>query len=138
MFSTIHWIRVLVAGGLSEVGVVLALLLGIAIHKKVLAPGRADTSPHTLGERVGYYVAPPAGFVTTGLMALWAVRGLETGIMANALAVGIVSVAITIPFFLGARPEHRLMYGIAFALRLVAAGLAGLYVAGHLSAPAGV
>jgi len=126
MFSTIHWIRVLVAGVLSEAGVVVALLLGIAFYKKVLATRGAETHPHTLGERVGYYVAPPAGFVTTALAALWAVRGLETGVIANALAVGIVSVALTIPFFLGAKPEHRLMYGIAFALRLLAAGLAGL------------
>ena len=138
MLSTIHWVRVLAAGVLSEVGVVVALLIGLAIYKKVLAPGRVETNPQTPGERVGYYVAPPAGFVTTALAALWAVHGLATGVVANALAVGIVSVAITIPFFLGARPEHRLMYGVAFALRLLAAGLAGLYAAGHLSAPAGV
>jgi len=126
MFSTIHWVRVLVGGGLSEVGVVLALLLGILIYKKMLAPDGGETSTQTLGERVGYYVAPPAGFVTTGLMALWAVRGIDAGVVVNALAVGIVSVVIAIPFFLGAKPEHRLMYGIAFALRLLAAGLAGL------------
>ena len=126
MFSTIHWIRVLVGGVLSEVGVVVALLVGIAIYKRMLARRGAAADGRTLGETVGYYVAPPAGFVTTGLMAFWAVGGLATGVIANAVAVGIVSVAITIPFFLGAKPEHRLMYGIAFALRLLAAGLAGL------------
>jgi hypothetical protein len=126
VLSEIRWIRVLVAGGLSEVGVIVALLLGILVYKKLLAPPGAETGSHTIGERVGYYVAPPAGFVSTGLMAIWAVRGLATGVVANALAVGIVSVAITIPFFLGAKPEHRLMYGIAFALRLLAAVLAAL------------
>ncbi|HUO68990.1 MAG TPA: hypothetical protein VMV37_15730 [Gammaproteobacteria bacterium] len=62
----------------------------------------------------------PAGVDTPDL------RGLDTGIIANAVAVGIVSVLITSPFVLSARPEHRLMYCIAFVLRLVAAYLAGV------------
>ena len=128
MVSTIHWIRVLVAGVLSEVGVIVVLLASIAIYKNFLA--RATPEPEagapSLGERIGYYVAPAAGFVTTGLATLWAVHGLETGVIANAVAVGIVSVLITAPFLLSARPEHRLMYCIAFALRLVAATLAGV------------
>jgi len=123
VLATIHWLRVLVAGVASEAGVILVLLASIAIYKKVIAPG-AETK--ALGERIGYYVAPTAGFVTTGLAALWAVRGLEAGVATNALAVGVVSVVISLPFMLGARPEHRLMYGVAFALRLAAAYLAGL------------
>src|SRR5262245_45488974 len=92
----------------------------------MLARRGAAADGRVLGETVGYYVAPPAGFVTTGLAAFWAVRGMATGVIENAVAVGVVSVAITIPFFLGAKPEHRPMYGIAFALRLLAAGVAGL------------
>lgn len=128
MLSTIHWVRVLVAGVLSEVGVIVVLLASIAIYRKLFARAIAEPeagSP-SLGERIGYYVAPAAGFVTTGLAALWAVHGLDAGIIANAVAVGIVSVALTSPFLLSARPEHRLMYGVAFALRLVAAYLAGV------------
>ena len=128
MLSTIHWVRVLVAGVLSEVGVILVLLASIAIYKRlsaVAATEPAAGSP-SLGERIGYYVAPAAGFVTTGLAALWAVHGLDSGVIVNAVAVGIVSVVLTSPFLLSARPEHRLMYGVAFALRLVAAYLAGV------------
>jgi hypothetical protein len=126
MLAEIHWLRVLVGGVLSEAGVIAALFLGIAIYKRRLAVAAsgATADSRTLGERVGYYVAPPAGFVTTALAAFWAVRGLDTGVMTNALAVGVVSVALTIPFFVGAKPEHRLVYGIAFALRLAGAGLA--------------
>jgi hypothetical protein len=128
VLSTIHWVRVLVAGVLSEVGVIVVLLASIAIYKKLFA--RAAHEPAagapSLGERIGYYVAPTAGFVTTGLAALWAVHGLDTGIVANAVTVGIVSVLLTVPFLLSARREHRLMYCIAFALRLVAAYLAGV------------
>jgi hypothetical protein len=129
VLATIHWIRVLIAGVLSEVGVIVVLLLSIAIYKRLVAGATAQEGSASLGERIGYYVAPAAGFVTTGLAALWAVRGLESGIVANALAVGIVSVAISLPFLLSAKREHRLMYGVAFALRLVAAYLAGVFSA---------
>ena len=125
--STIHWIRVLIAAVLSEVGVIVVLLASIAIYKKLFTDPMPEREGPSLGERVGYYVAPTAGFVTTGLAALWAVRGLETGIIANAVAVGIASVLLTLPFLLSARREHRLMYGVAFGLRLVAAYLAGVF-----------
>jgi hypothetical protein len=128
VLSTIHWIRVLVAGVLSEVGVIVALLASIALYRRFFAGAAQapEAGAPSLGERVGYYVAPAAGFVTTGLAALWAVRGLDTGVIANAVAVGVVSVLITSPFLLSARPEHRLMYCVAFALRLAAAYLAGI------------
>jgi len=130
VLSTIHWVRVLVAGLAAEVGVILVLLATIAIYRKLLAPGRPETDTGTtLGERIGYYVAPAAGFVTTGAAAYWTVRGLETAIVANAVAVGVVSVVFTLPFLLSAKPEHRLMYGVAFALRLAAAYLAGVLAA---------
>jgi hypothetical protein len=129
VLATIHWIRVLIAGVLSEVGVIVVLLVSIAIYRKLVAGATAREGSPSLGERIGYYVAPVAGFATTGLAALWAVRGLESGIVANAVAVGIVSVAISLPFLLSARREHQLMYGVAFALRLVAAYLAGVFSA---------
>jgi len=44
--------------------------------------------------------------------------------------VGLLSVAITLPFLLSARREHCLMYGVAFALRLGAACLAGVLSSG--------
>jgi hypothetical protein len=128
VLSTIHWIRVLVAGVSSEVGVILVLLGSIAIYKKLSAGAtlEPEAGSPSLGERIGYYVAPMAGFLTTGLATLWAVHGLDAGIIANAVAVGIVSVLISSPFLLSARPEHRLMYCIAFAMRLAAAYLAGV------------
>jgi hypothetical protein len=61
-------------------------------------------------------------------MAIWATRGMASGAVLNGVLVGIVSVAISLPFFFSAKPEHRLMYGIAFALRLAAGGLGGLLV----------
>ena len=126
-----HWWRILIGGVASEVRVIVALLTSIAIYK-ARTPGLSREQTQTLGERLGYYVAPPAGFVTTGLAALLAVRGGEANVVAHGMLVGVVSVAITSPFFFGAKPEHRAMYGVAFALRLAAGYLAGALAAGSL------
>ena len=128
MVSGIRWTRVLAAAVLSEVGVIAILLAVIAVYSRVIAPGMSDADYQTLGERAGYYVAPAAGFVTTILAALWAGRALESSFVANGLAIGVVSVVITSPFFFMARPEDRLMYGVAFLLRLSAG-----YVGGELA-----
>ena len=128
VFSTIRWWRVIVAAVGSEAGVVAALLLVIAVYKIMISPGLSDDEYRGLGERVGYYVAPAAGFVTTLVMAWWAVRGVQSSGIATGVLVGVISVAITMPFFLTAKPEHRLMYGVAFALR-IAAGYLGAVVA---------
>ena len=129
--STIHWGRIVIAAVLSEVGVVVALLAAIAVYRTWISPGLSGDEYQTLGERVGYYVAPTAGFVTTLAMALWAVRGIQSGAIPSGLLVGAISVAITLPFFFTARSEHRLMYGVAFALRLAAGFLGGLLARPH-------
>ena len=121
-----HWWRILIGGVASEVGVIVVLLASIAIYK-ARKPGLPPEQTQTLGERLGYYVAPPAGFVTTGLAALWAVSGVEANAVAHGVLVGAVSVAITSPFFFQAKREHRAMYLIAFALRLAAGYLAGAW-----------
>jgi hypothetical protein len=125
MFSTIRWGRVIIGGVLSEAGVIAVLLISITFYTKVIAPVISDAEKQRLGERVGYYVAPTAGFVTTMLAALWAARGLDSDFIANGLMVGVISVAISVPFFVTARPEHRLMYGVAFALRFAAGYVGG-------------
>ena len=119
-----HWWRILIAGVASEAGVIAVLLTSIAIYK-ARTPGLSREQPQALAERLGYYIAPAAGFVTTGIAALWAVRGVEDRPVITGVLVGVVSVALTSPFFFHAKPEHRLMYGVAFALRIVAGYLAG-------------
>jgi hypothetical protein len=128
LLSTMHWGRIIVAAVLSEVGVVAVLLAAIAVYKLMISPGRSDAEYGNLGERIGYYVAPTAGFVTTLALAFWAVRGVQSSGIASGILVGVISVAITTPFFLTAKPEHRLMYGVAFGLR-IAAGYLGAVLA---------
>ena len=61
-------------------------------------------------------------------LAFWAVRGAQANGIVSGVLVGVISVAITTPFFFTAKPEHRLMYGVAFALR-IAAGYLGAVLA---------
>jgi hypothetical protein len=128
MLSGIRWIRVVAAAVLAEIGVIAVLLIVIVVYSRLIAPGMSDADYQTLGARAGYYVAPTAGFVTTILAVLWACRKLESRFVANGLMVGVVSVVITSPFFFTARAEDRVMYGVAFLLRL-----AGGYVGGMLA-----
>jgi putative membrane protein (TIGR04086 family) len=127
----IHWGRDILAGFASEVAVMLMIGVGI-LSLRILRPGGNASDSETLGERVGYYVAPPAAFVAVFFCALWAARSGNSGFFVNGALVGLVAVLLTLGFFFGAKPEHRFMYGVSFGLRLVAACMAGV-VAGRLS-----
>lgn len=123
--SRIRWGRIVIGAVMSEVGVIAALFAAIAVYTW-LNPSMSDVQSSTLGEEIGYYVAPGAGAVTTFLAALWVTRGVSSSIFAHGALVGILSVLLTVGFIASARPDHRVMYLIAFALRLVAGCLAGV------------
>jgi hypothetical protein len=123
MLKGIRYGRVLLAAVISEAGVIAVLWAAIGVYWLV-SPGMTDAEFAGLGEQVGYYVAPTAGVLTTLAAVLWAARTLTNSFVAHGVLIGLVSVLLTVPFFLGARPEHRLMYVIAFVLR-IAAGYAG-------------
>jgi hypothetical protein len=122
----IRWTRVILAAVLSEAGVIAVLLAIIAIYRSLIAPGMSDAEYQALGSRVGYYVAPIAGMATTFLMVLWVGRKLDSRYVAHGVWVGVVSVILTLGFIFTARPEDRVMYGVAFVLRIAAGYLGGL------------
>ena len=126
MLIGIRWKRVILAAVLSEAGVIAVLLAVVAIYSSLIEPGLSDVESQELGARVGYYVAPTAGAVTTFLMVLWLGRKLDSRYVAHGVWVGLVSVILTLGFIVTARSEDRLMYGIAFVLRIVAGYLGGL------------
>ena len=119
----IRWGRVLAAAVLSEVAVIVILMVATAIYSLLGSP---QTDPaRDIGEIVGYYVAPPAGALATFLFVLWVARKLESKFILNGVAVGVLSVLLTVGFFAGARTEDRPMYLVAFALRIAAGYLGG-------------
>ena len=123
---SIHWRRVLLAAVLSEVGVILTLLAITVTYSFAIAPGQTQADYEEFAQTAGYYVAPAAGALTTFLMVLWVGRRLKSNFIANGLLVGVISVLLTVGFLATARPEHRLMYLVAFGLRIGAAYLGGL------------
>jgi len=131
MMKNIRYGRVLIAAVISEAGVIAVLSAAIAAYW--LASAEVTSAEFEgLGERIGYYVAPAAGFVTTFLAVLWAARRLTTRFVAHGVLIGVASVLLTVGFLFGARPEHRLMYILAFLLR-IAAGYAGGAVAQRMA-----
>jgi hypothetical protein len=118
-----HWQRVVIAAIFSEVGVTAALFASFFVY--MLATGTPwDTMYNSRGEEISYYVAPPAAFLMTALAVLWATRRLTSDFIRHGLLVGLAAVLLTFAFIVGARPEHRLMYIVSFALRIVG-GFAG-------------
>jgi hypothetical protein len=120
---SIRWGRILIAAVMSEVGVI-AVLFAVITAYTLLTPTMTDTQYNSLGQEVGYYVAPAAGAIMTVLSVLWAARRLTSDFILHGLLVGVVSVVLTVGFIFGARPDHRVMYIIAFGLRIVG-GYAG-------------
>jgi hypothetical protein len=121
--TRIRWGRVVLAAIMSEVAVVVVLLLASAAYL-LLGPPLSDAEMNSLGAEIGYYVAPGMGVVAILLAVLWATRPLERRFVAHGMLVGAGSVLLTVAFAFAAPPEHRVMYVVAFALRLLA-GWAG-------------
>jgi hypothetical protein len=126
MFASVAWVRVGIAAILSEVAVMICIGVGIFVVRWRTGEPINTTDGPNLGERVGYRVAPAAAFFATFACALWAIRSLPSDYLLNGFLVGLIAVILTFAFLFGARPEHRLMYCVSFALRLVGGILAGL------------
>ena len=122
--SGIHWRRVLLAAVMSEAAVILTLIAITVTYSFAIAPGLSEADYNEFAQLAGYYVAPTAGALSTFLMVLWMARTLKSDFIANGVLVGIASVLLTVGFLASARPQDRLMYLIAFGLR-IGAGYAG-------------
>jgi hypothetical protein len=121
-----HWKRVIAAAILSEVGVVAALFAAFGAYWAVTQTPFDAISNTRLGEDISYYVAPAAGLVMTIVAVLWATRPLASDFIRHGMLIGLVAVLLTFGFLFGARPEHRLMYVVSFALRIVGGYAGGL------------
>jgi putative membrane protein (TIGR04086 family) len=108
--SKVRWGRVVVAGLLAEVGLILAIVpVGLR-----------------LGDTFLRYAAPPGSFVVCFLGALWACRRVESRYLLHGVLVGAVAALFYIALT-GFQPEP-LAYVIAHVLKL-AGGAAGASVA---------
>ena len=105
--SKVRWGRVVVAGLLAEVGLILAIVpIGLR-----------------LGDTFLQYAAPPGSFVVCFLGALWACRRVESRFVLHGVLVGVVAALFYIALT-GFQPEP-LAYVIAHALKLVGGAAGG-------------
>jgi len=124
--GAVAWKRVIVAGVLSEVAVILAITLVMVVYRFIVAPGQPSEKYSEFGQNAGYYMAGPVAAVAAFVMALWAIGSLESGFILNGLLVGIVGTVLTLGFLAGARPGDRWMYVASFVLRIAAGYAAGV------------
>jgi putative membrane protein (TIGR04086 family) len=108
--TTIRWWRILLAGLLAEIALILAIV-PVGLH---------------LGENFLHYTAPPGSFVMCFLGALWVCRRIESHFILQGTLVGIVAALIYIAVT-RAQPEP-FAYIVAHALKL-AGGACGGFVA---------
>jgi hypothetical protein len=126
----IVWKRVILAGFLSEMTVIVVLSAVIICYRFLIRPGQADVTYQAFGQNAGYYLAAPVASPATLTFAFWASRGLQSHSVANAVVVGLVATVLALGFLPGARPSDRPMYMVSFVARILAGYLAGV-IAGH-------
>ena len=93
--TKIRWGRIVLATIMSEVGVIAVLAIAIAAYTQ-FGPQMSAAEENALGEEIGYYVAPTAGFVATVLAVLWAARPLVARFIAHGMLIGLGSVLSTV------------------------------------------
>jgi hypothetical protein len=124
----IRWKRVVIAAVLSEVAVIAAITMVMAVYAILIAPGRTGAEYGEFGENAGYYIAAPAATLSVFVMAVFAVRKLESGFVANGTLVGVIATLLTAGMAFGARPGDRPIYIASFVLRIAAGYAAGVWV----------
>jgi putative membrane protein (TIGR04086 family) len=108
--SKLHWGRIVTAGLLSEISLIVASIpLGLL-----------------LGDAFLRYTAPPGSFLTCFLGALWASRRIESRFVLHGLLIGLVAAVFYI--VISRFQTEPLAYVIAHALKLIG-GATGAYVA---------
>lgn len=105
--SRIHWGRILAAGLLAEVALILAIVpLGLR-----------------LGDTFLHYSAPPGSLITCFLGALWVGRRIESRFVLHGVLVGVVAALIYVGLT-RAQPEP-FAYIVAHALKLTGGAFGG-------------
>jgi len=107
IMSNLRWARILAAGLLAEVGLIVAIVpVGLR-----------------LGDTFLRYAAPPGSFVVCFVGALWACQRVESRFVLHGLLVGVVAALFYIALT-GFRPEP-LAYVIAHVLKLAGGAVGG-------------
>lgn len=121
----IRWLKVIIAGLLTEVCVVILIIIVVTAYKYTLSP--TEDNFQAFANQAGYYIGIIGGALMAFLFALWVGRSLKADFLINGFLVACVAVILHVGLFVASRAEFQMAYVIADALKLVG-GLAG----GHL------
>jgi hypothetical protein len=123
----VRWGRVIVAGLLTEIGVILIIVAAITVYRHAASPDEA--AHQAFADRAGFYVGIFGGALLAFLFASWVCRALKSDFIVNGLLVGCVGVLLHVALFVAARSEFQTAFLVADGLKLAAGALGG-YLAG--------
>ena len=122
----VRWMRVIIAGVLTEACVVLLIVIVVTAYKYAVSPTEADYQ--MFAGRVGFYVGVFGGALTAFVFALWVGRSLRADFLTNGFLVGCVAALLHVGLLAASKAEFQVAYVVADALKLVGGALGG-YVA---------
>jgi hypothetical protein len=133
--SGVRWGRVIVAGLLTEIGVVLIIVAAVTAYRYVASPSEAEYQ--TFADRAGFYVGVVGGALLAFLFSLWVSRALRADFLVNGLLVGGVGVLLHVVLFVASKSEFQSAYLVADALKLAGGALGGYLAGSRYSRSAG-
>jgi hypothetical protein len=124
--TSVRWVRVIIAGVLTEACVVLIIVIIVTAYKFAVSPAEADYQ--VFAGRVGFYVGVFGGGVMAFIFALWVGRSLRADFLTNGFLVGCVAALLHVGLLAASKAEFQIAYVIADVLKLAGGALGG-YVA---------
>ena len=121
--SRIRWVRVIVAGFLSEASVVLCIGLVVLSYRYLASP--SDAAYHAFSDRLGFYAGVFGGGVAAFALALWVCRSLKSHFLANGALVGCMAAMLHIALVTLSGAPFQTAYLVADVLKVIGGALGG-------------
>ncbi|HEY0428921.1 MAG TPA: hypothetical protein VGC76_14160 [Pyrinomonadaceae bacterium] len=120
----VRWLRVIIAGLLSEILIILVIVGAIMIYKYGVTP--LGEQLDVFSAKVGFYVGIAGSAAACFLLAWWAGRVLKSDFIVNGLLVGVFAILWQLGLTLSAGAKFETIYLLAYALKLAGGALGGL------------
>ncbi|MCA1641730.1 MAG: hypothetical protein LC785_07230 [Acidobacteria bacterium] len=127
----VRWGRVIVAGLLTEIGVVLIIVAAVTVYRYAASPTEAEYQ--AFADRAGFYVGTCGGALLAFLFSSWVCRSLGADFILNGLLVGCVGVLLHVALFVASGAGFQKAYLVADGLKLAAGALGGYLARGRYS-----
>lgn len=119
----IRWGRVIAAGLLTEIGVVLIIIAAVAAYRAAASP--TDAEYQAFAGRAGYYVGIVGGALLAFVFSSWVSRSLRSDFIVNGLLVGCAGALLHVVLFVASGAQFQAAYLIADGLKLLGGALGG-------------